>query len=114
MYCTQCGAVLSEDDRFCSKCGHATRSEYTATASAVPVRLSRPHYLKKLGGVCAGFARYFGVDVTLMRILWVAFTVITGGLGVLVYLAAWIIMPRDDQALEQAGVQQTSGQVRAV
>ena len=25
---------------------------------------------KKIAGVCAGFARYFGMDVTLMRILW--------------------------------------------
>jgi phage shock protein C len=62
----------------------------------VPVRLSRPRDQKKIAGVCAGFARYFDVDVTLMRILWLAVAVFSGGLGVLVYIAAWIIMPRDE------------------
>jgi phage shock protein PspC (stress-responsive transcriptional regulator) len=51
---------------------------------------------KKIAGVCAGFARYFDVDVTLMRILWLAGFVLTGGLLLLVYFAAWILMPRDE------------------
>jgi phage shock protein PspC (stress-responsive transcriptional regulator) len=49
---------------------------------------------KKIAGVCAGFARYFEVDVTLVRALWLA-VAITTGLGFLAYLAAWIIMPSD-------------------
>jgi phage shock protein PspC (stress-responsive transcriptional regulator) len=49
---------------------------------------------KKIAGVCAGFARYFDVDVTLVRVLWLAIA-ITTGVGFLAYLAAWIIMPSD-------------------
>jgi phage shock protein PspC (stress-responsive transcriptional regulator) len=50
----------------------------------------------KVGGVCAGFARYFGVDVTLVRILWLALTIwpipCFGGIA---YIVAWIVMPKD-------------------
>jgi phage shock protein C len=98
MYCTQCGRLMEENDRFCSQCGRPARGVESAwaPASAVPVRLSRPIDQKRIGGVCAGFARYFDVDVTLMRILWLAVAIVTGGLGVLIYIAAWILMPRDE------------------
>jgi phage shock protein PspC (stress-responsive transcriptional regulator) len=49
---------------------------------------------KKILGVCAGFARYLDVDVTLVRVLWLAVAIITGG-GFIAYLAAWIVMPSD-------------------
>jgi phage shock protein C len=53
---------------------------------------------KRIAGVCAGLARYFEVDVTLVRLLVVAATLCSGGLGLLAYIAAWIIMPREDPA----------------
>jgi len=49
---------------------------------------------KKIGGVCAGFARYMEVDVILVRVLWLAIAVTTG-VGFLAYVAAWLIMPSD-------------------
>ena len=49
-------------------------------------------YDKKIAGVCAGFARYFGVDVTLMRILWIIVALGTG-IGFVAYIVAWIVMP---------------------
>jgi phage shock protein PspC (stress-responsive transcriptional regulator) len=49
---------------------------------------------KKIAGVCAGFGRYLEVDVTLVRVLWLAIALGTG-VGFLVYLAAWIIIPSD-------------------
>lgn len=55
---------------------------------------------KKIAGVCAGFARYLDMDVTLMRILWLALLLISGGIVGLVYLGAWIIMPREDEAAQ--------------
>ena len=51
--------------------------------------------------MCAGLADYFGVDVVLVRLLFVILS-IAGAIigGVIVYLAAWIIMPEgDDQAV---------------
>ncbi len=59
--------------------------------------LVRPRDGRMLAGVCAGFADYFGLDVTLVRVIWAVVSVITGGAGVLAYLVAWIIMPDEGQ-----------------
>lgn len=50
-----------------------------------------------LAGVCAGAADYLGVDVTIVRMIWAVVSVITGGAGVLAYVAAWIIIPDEGQ-----------------
>ena len=50
---------------------------------------------KKIAGVCSGFAQYLDVDVTLVRLAVVAGTLFSGGIGLLAYIAAWIIMPSD-------------------
>ena len=57
-------------------------------------RLTRSRSQGVIGGVCAGLAEYFGVDVVLMRLLFVVLS-IAGAIigGVIVYVAAWIIMP---------------------
>jgi phage shock protein PspC (stress-responsive transcriptional regulator) len=49
-------------------------------------------------GVAGGMAEYFDLDPSLIRLLWVAATVVTGGLAVPVYILAWIILPRDDRS----------------
>jgi phage shock protein PspC (stress-responsive transcriptional regulator) len=49
---------------------------------------------KKVAGVCAGFARYYGEDVTLVRVVWLAVALATG-IGFLAYIAAWMVMPSD-------------------
>ena len=50
---------------------------------------------KKLCGVCAGFAEYFDVDPTVVRIIWLVFT-LCGGSGVVAYLIAALLMPKRD------------------
>jgi phage shock protein C len=93
MFCTKCGAELREQDRFCSACGLAT-----ARGAAPPrpeARLSRPMGEAKIAGVCAGFARYLGVDVTVVRILWVVLAVCPLPFGLIAYIVAWIVMPKD-------------------
>jgi len=52
---------------------------------------------RMLAGVCAGFADYFSLDVTLVRVIWAVVSVITGGAGVLAYLAAWMIIPAEGE-----------------
>jgi phage shock protein PspC (stress-responsive transcriptional regulator) len=49
---------------------------------------------KKIAGVCAGFARYLDMDVTLVRVVWLALALGTG-LGFIAYLVAWLLMPSD-------------------
>jgi phage shock protein C len=96
MFCTKCGIELKERDKFCSDCGNPTGRGSSAPTPRVD-RLSRPMHEAKLGGVCAGFARYFGIDVTLVRILWVVLTVLPvpfcGGIA---YIVCWIVMPKDE------------------
>ena len=91
MYCTQCGVELRDDDRFCSRCGARTG---VGQVLACQRTLMLDKSNKKIAGVCAGFARYFEVDVILVRVLWLAIALGTG-VGFLAYLAAWIIMPSD-------------------
>lgn len=48
---------------------------------------------KKVGGVCGGVGEYFGIDPTIVRLLWFL-SIFLSGFGLLAYLVAWIIMPR--------------------
>ncbi len=96
MFCTKCGVPLREDDRFCSQCGSATALGRTVCEPGRALRLDKAN--KKIAGVCAGFARYFEMDVSLMRVLWLAMAIITGGLGIFVYIAAWLVIPADPVA----------------
>jgi phage shock protein C len=95
MYCTRCGLELEEQDRFCSRCGN--RTPVGAIPNATP-RAYPPLMLdkrnKKIAGVCAGFARYMGVETVLVRVIWLGVALCTG-IGFLLYIAAWIVLPSD-------------------
>lgn len=93
MYCTGCGRELKEAENFCPSCGKST-APATQTPSRVK-RLVRPMREKKIAGVCAGFARYLDIDVTLVRIVWLVVT-LAAGTGLIAYIVAWIAMPKDD------------------
>lgn len=47
---------------------------------------------KKLCGVCGGIAEYFDIDSTIVRLLWVFFSLFAGS-GLLAYIVAVIVMP---------------------
>ena len=48
---------------------------------------------RMIAGVCAGIGDYFSIDPTVIRLLWVLITFFSGGVGVLAYVIAWIIIP---------------------
>jgi phage shock protein C len=50
-----------------------------------------------VAGVCGGLAEYFNLDATLLRILFVVLAVL-GGSGLVLYLAMWIIVPKEPSA----------------
>jgi phage shock protein C len=52
---------------------------------------------RMVAGICAGIADYFSMDVTLVRVIVAVIAVITGGAGVLAYLAAWAIIPEEGE-----------------
>ncbi len=96
MFCTNCGLNLDDTDRFCRRCG--------AGVGAPPRRpLMLDKRNQKIAGVCAGFARYWNMDLTLMRVLWVVFAVGTG-IGFIAYVAAWMILPSDECRYDEARV----------
>lgn len=58
-------------------------------------KLLRPKDGAIIGGVCAAFARFLGIDVTVIRLVWVL-AVCLGGTGLLAYLICWIVVPREN------------------
>lgn len=57
-------------------------------------RLYRSITDQKLGGVCAGIAKYFGIDPSIIRLVWI-FAFFCLGIGALAYLLAWFIIPEE-------------------
>jgi phage shock protein PspC (stress-responsive transcriptional regulator) len=55
-------------------------------------RLYRSRNDRKVVGVCAGIAEYYGWDPTMVRVGWVILTLL-GGSGILLYLIMWLVMP---------------------
>jgi phage shock protein C len=53
-----------------------------------------------VGGVCAGLAAYFGIDVLLVRVVFVILALAPPGVGIIVYLVLWFLMepPQDAPA----------------
>jgi phage shock protein PspC (stress-responsive transcriptional regulator) len=74
-------------------------------------RLVRARKGRLLAGVCAGIAEYVGIDVTVVRLVFVALGVVTFGVGVLIYLAAWIVIPEEgeDQSIAENMLKKTGG-----
>ena len=88
MYCTRCGQQMPAEAAFCSACGANVRPAANAK------RLMRSRVDRKIAGVAAGVAEYFGLDPTLVRVLWVV-CLLFAGTGGLVYLILWIVLPEE-------------------
>lgn len=88
MYCNYCGKVIPDDSDLCSYCGKRVGGEIARK------KLVRPRHGRKIAGVCLGFAEYFDLDVSLVRIVW-AITILFGLFGAVAYCAAWIVLPEE-------------------
>jgi signal transduction histidine kinase len=64
------------------------------SAAQVPPTIRRDPERRLIAGVCAGMARYFGIDPLWVRVAFVA-AAAAGGFGVVVYLLGWAFMPVD-------------------
>jgi phage shock protein C len=67
------------------------------SATAETRKLYRSRSNRQVAGVCGGLAEYFNLDATLIRILFVVLAVL-GGSGLVLYLAMWIIVPKEPSA----------------
>ena len=73
----------------------AEAAETTRTAGVK--RICKSATDKKLAGVCGGIAEYFGVDSTIIRLVF-ALLVVGWGTGILAYIIAALVLPEADKA----------------
>ncbi len=60
-------------------------------------RLIRPRDGRMVAGVCAGIGEYLGIDANVIRVLFAALTIFSAGVGALVYLVAWAVVPEEGE-----------------
>lgn len=91
--------ILVEVIKILAKSDLSTRNEKgIMSRSAESVgrmkRIYRSGKERILGGVCGGIAEYLGADPVIIRLLWAAACLLWGA-GILLYLIAWIIIPKN-------------------
>ena len=105
MFCTGCGNSLGEADHYCAQCGKPNApgpgpSEKPPSQPQAPAwqrpPFARAMATKKLAGVCSGLARYLDLDVTLMRVIFLAGLILHLS-TLFLYLFLWAVMSRDDR-----------------
>lgn len=79
-----------------------TNDTTASSPTSQPQPLYRPLGDRMVAGVAAGIARYLGVDVTIVRIVF-AVLIFIGGAGLPLYLAGWLLMPEEGSTASIAG-----------
>jgi phage shock protein PspC (stress-responsive transcriptional regulator) len=76
--CRHCGSFIGERRR-------APRSEWTRSSSE-----------RMLAGVCGGLAEILGLPTAVVRLAFVLGTILSSGVGIVIYIVLAIVMPLDD------------------
>ncbi|MBK5270067.1 MAG: PspC domain-containing protein, partial [Bacteroidia bacterium] len=74
----------------------STEQEYSNSEKRTKRRLYRDSSDKFIGGVCSGIANYLNTDPAIVRILFAIVTFGGFGLGFLIYILLWMILPTKD------------------
>jgi len=90
--CPYCAEEIRAEAIKCRYCGSAVTTDTALTRT-----WHRSHRGRMVAGVCAGLAEEFGVSVTVIRLAFVLAVVIGWGMGLVLYLALWVIMPYRDE-----------------
>lgn len=70
--------------------------KYISGGKSMEKRLYKSNKNKMIDGVCGGVAEYFNLDPTLVRLGWILFCAL-GGSGILAYIVAAIVIPRNPE-----------------
>jgi phage shock protein C len=71
----------------------AAEGDQKAESAGPPKNLYRSTSERMVAGVCGGLADFLRIDPSIVRILWVLAALASVGLGVLVYMVMWILVP---------------------
>jgi len=85
--CPYCAEEIRTEAVKCRFCGSRLDGNVLA------MEWTRHEDGKMIAGVCAGLADQFDISVTVVRLAFVLACIIGGGVGILVYVVLWVIMP---------------------
>jgi phage shock protein PspC (stress-responsive transcriptional regulator) len=90
--CPYCAEEIRAEARKCRYCG-----SFVESGSPLARTWYRRRHGKMLAGVCAGLADQFGISVTIIRLAFLLSALLGGGVGIIIYLALWVVMPYRDR-----------------
>ena len=93
--CPYCAEDVRAEAIKCKHCGSLLSTRF------VPGDWYRSSRDRMLAGVCGGLAQQFGVPTAVIRLAFVLMTFFSAGIGLLIYLVLWIVMPSDDWSREE-------------
>src|SRR5262245_752631 len=92
MTCSRCSRDVEVDSSYCRFCGASVREGQPRPLERLPAE-------GRIAGVCAGIASYLDADPTLVRLAWVALSIVPGVLigGLVAYVVAWLFLPAGER-----------------
>jgi phage shock protein PspC (stress-responsive transcriptional regulator) len=85
-------AIMGEPGQIDADLSDKEKTTFAEQPKQGVTQLRRDPNHKTIGGVCAGIANYFGIDMMIPRILFLV-TFLMFGTGILVYIIMWIVIP---------------------